>query len=184
MFCSDGKPNLVSAEFDQFLLNNNIKRRRSLAGYPQSNGAAERTVQSFKRLYEKKEQDCEPWQAAWALWRDTPQQPGQLSPARLWHGRPVRHPHWFNPEMPSNPDTLAEAKENFWKRQEAYRRHNDRDNPFKHPGLKWSSQLGSRVLVGNRSTPRVKDSPAVVLSVNPLDRSCRVKRDSDNRTFC
>ena len=107
-------------------------------GYPQSNGAAERAVQSFKNLYKKKEEDGEPWQAAWPLWRDTPQQPGQLSPARLWYGRAIRHPRWFSPEMPSSPDTLAEARENFRKRQEAYRRHDDGDNPFKHPEPKWT----------------------------------------------
>ena len=40
VFCSDGEPNLVSAEFDEFLANNNITRRKSWAVYPQSNGAA------------------------------------------------------------------------------------------------------------------------------------------------
>ena len=82
MFCSDGEPNLVLAEFDQFLSDNNIRKRRSSAGYPQSNGVAEKAVQSFKRLYEKKERDNEPWPWPWALWRDTPQEPGQLSPER------------------------------------------------------------------------------------------------------
>ena len=37
--------------------------------------------------------------------------------------------------------------------------------------------------MGRRTTPRVKDSPAVVLSISPSDRSCRVMRDPDNRTF-
>ena len=133
MFCSDGEVNLVSAEFDQFLADNSITRRRSSARNPQSNGAAERAVQSLKNLYKKKEEDGEPWQAVWALWRDTPQQPGQLSPAQLWYGQPIWHPHRFSPEMPSNPNTLAEARENFRKRQESYRLHDDGDNPFKHP---------------------------------------------------
>ena len=29
----------------------------------------------------------------------------------------------------------------------------------------------------------MKDTPAVVLTVSPSDRSCRVQRDVDNRTF-
>ena len=37
--------------------------------------------------------------------------------------------------------------------------------------------------MGNQSTLRVKYSPAVARSINPLDRGCRVKCDSDNRTF-
>ena len=83
VFCSDGERNLDSADFSQFLADNNITRRKSSARYPQSNGAAERAVRSFKTLYEKKEHEELPWEEAWALWRDTPQEPGQLSPARL-----------------------------------------------------------------------------------------------------
>ena len=113
VFCSDGEPNLDSVEFSQFLVDNNITRRKSSAGYPQSNGAAEKAVQSFKKLYAKKERDGSPWEEAWALWRDTPKEPRQLSPAQLWFGRPVRHPRWFSPAMPSNPNTLEEANENF-----------------------------------------------------------------------
>ena len=92
VFCSDGEKNLDSAEFSQFLAGNNITLRKSSAGYPQSNGAAERAVRSFKKLYEKKEREVLPWEETWALWRDTPQEPDQLSPARLWFGCPVRHP--------------------------------------------------------------------------------------------
>ena len=117
------------------------------------------------------------------MWRDTPQQPVQLSPTRLWYGRPIRHPRWFSPEMPSNPDTLAEARENFQKRQEAYKRRDDGDNPYRHLVPKWTPRPGSRVLMGGRTTPRVKDTLAVVLLISPSDRSCRVMRDSDNRTF-
>ena len=59
---------------------------KSSAWYPQSNGAAERAVQSFKRLYSKKEINGTPWESAWALWRDRPQEPGQLLSARLLFG--------------------------------------------------------------------------------------------------
>ena len=31
--------------------------------------------------------------------------------------------------------------------------------------------------------PFLKEDPAVVLTVSPSDRSCRVRRDLDNRTF-
>ena len=183
VFCSDGEKNLDSAEFNDFLEANRITRRKSSAGYPQSNGAAERAVQSFKRLYGKKVLDGMPWEGAWALWRDTPQQPGQLSPARLWFGRPIHHPGWYSPQMPSNPDTLAEAQENFRKRQEGYRKRDEAGNLFKHPKITWTPRPGSRVLMEERKKPFLKKDSAVVLSVNPSDRSCRVQRDSDNRTF-
>ena len=87
------------------------------------------------------------------------------------------------PRGPSSPDTLAEAKENFRKRQEAYKRREDRANPYKHPVPKWTPRLGSQVLMEGQTTPGVKDSPAVVLSISPSGRSCRVLRNSDNRTF-
>ena len=129
--------------------------------------AAEKAVQSFKKLYEKKERDGTPWEEAWALWRDTPQEPGHISPARLWFGRPVHHPWWFSPAMPSNPDTLEEAKENFRKRKEGYRRRDNSGNLFKHPAVKWAPRPGSRVLMAGRRGTRVKDTPAVVLTVSP-----------------
>ena len=85
--------------------------------------------------------------------------------------------------MPSNPDTLEEAKENFRKRQEGYRRSDDPHNLYKHPRVKWTPRPGSRVLMADREGSRVKDVQAVVLTVSPSDRSCRVQRDGDNRTF-
>ena len=85
--------------------------------------------------------------------------------------------------MPSSPDTLAEAKENFWKKHEAYKRRGDGDNLHKHPVPKWTPRPGSRVLIEGRTTPGMKDIPAVVLSISLSDRSCRVQHDSDNCTF-
>ena len=183
VFCSDGEANLDTAEFSQFLSDNNITRCKSSAAYPQSNGAAEKAVQSFKRLYEKKEQEGTPWVEVWALWRDTPQESGQLLLARLWFGCPVRHPRWFSPAMPSNPDTFEEAKENYCKLQEGYRCRDDPGNLFKHPAVKWVLRPGSRVLMADRHGSKVKDIPAVVLTVSPSDRSCRVQRDTDNHMF-
>ena len=77
--------------------------------------------------------------------------------------------------MPSNPDTLDEAKENYCKRQKGYRRRNDPDNLYKHPVVKWVPRPGSRVVMGKRRKAHVKDDPAIVLTVNPSDRSCRVQ---------
>ena len=85
--------------------------------------------------------------------------------------------------MPSNPDTLEEAKENYRKRQEGYRRSDDPGNLYKHPSVKWSPRPGSRVLMADRGGLHVKDVQAVVLTVSPSDRNCRVQQDSDNRTF-
>ena len=162
VFCSDGEKNLDSAEFSRFLADNNITCRKSSAGHPQSNGAAEKAVQSFKRLYLKKEHEGSPWEEAWSLWRDTPQEPGQLSPACLWFGRSVRHPRWFSPPMPSNQDSLEEAKENVHKHQEGYRRSDNPGNLYKHPPVKWTPRPGARVLMTDRDWSRVKDVGAVV----------------------
>ena len=85
--------------------------------------------------------------------------------------------------MPSNPDTLEEAKENFRKRQEGYRRSDDPHNLYKHPRIKRTPRPGSRVLKADREGSSVKDVQAVVLTVSPSDRSCRVRRDGYNRMF-
>ena len=37
--------------------------------------------------------------------------------------------------------------------------------------------------MADRHGSKVKDTPAVVLTVSPLDRSCWLQRDVDNRTF-
>ena len=91
-----------------------------LAGYPKSNGVAEIAVQSFKMLYAKKELDREPWRGWGPCGETSPQEPGQLLPAWLWFGRHIWHPQWFSSEMTSNPDTFAEVRENFHKRQKCY----------------------------------------------------------------
>ena len=95
VFASDAELILVSRKFDLFLEKKGITCLLSSAGNPQSNGLSEKVVQSFKRLYNKKLDEDLPWKEAWALWKDSPQQPGQLSPTRLWFRRPLRHPGWF-----------------------------------------------------------------------------------------
>ena len=78
---------------------------------------------------------------------------------------------------------MEEAKENFRKRQEGYRRSNDPSNLYKHPPVKWTPRPGARVLMTDRDGSRVKDVGAVVLTVSPSDRSCRVRCNFDGRTF-
>ena len=85
--------------------------------------------------------------------------------------------------MPLSQDMLAEAKENFWKRNEAYKRQDDGGNLHKHPVPKWTPRPGSRVLMEGRTTPGMKNVLAVVFSISLSDRSYRVQRNSDNRTF-
>ena len=78
-------------------------------------------------------------------------------------------------EMPSSPDTLAEAKVNFRKIHEAYKRRDDGANLHKHPVPKWTPRLGSRVLMEGQTTPGVKDIPAVVLLISPSDQTCTAR---------
>ena len=87
---SDNGPQFGSAEFRQFCRKVEVRHTTSSPEYPQSNGLAERTVQTVKqRLLKLFQEGQSLWQALAAI-RSTPVSPSLPSPAVLLQGRNLR----------------------------------------------------------------------------------------------
>ncbi|KAK6181256.1 hypothetical protein SNE40_009148 [Patella caerulea] len=87
---SDGGPQFVAEETQQFLQHWGVRHRLSTAEYPQSNGLAESAVKQLKRLLQKtggrvSEDFCE----GLLELRNTPRIGGK-SPAEIVYGHPIR----------------------------------------------------------------------------------------------
>ena len=84
---TDNGPQYSSEEFRQFCSNYQIIHSTSSPHFPQSNGEAERAVQTVKRLWKK----CRDKQLALLDYRTTPLKSCNLSPAQLMFGRRPRN---------------------------------------------------------------------------------------------
>ena len=89
---SDNGPQFVSSEFESFMRGNGILHTRSAPYHPQSNGLAERYVQTVKRAL--KADSHTPFQLRLdrflLTFRSAPSSTTQVSPSELMIGRPVR----------------------------------------------------------------------------------------------
>ena len=84
---SDNGPQFASAEFTKFCQDYGICHVTSSPGYPQSNGEAERAVQTMKRLWSK----CKDKYLALLDYRTTPLESCNLSPAQIAMSRRPRN---------------------------------------------------------------------------------------------
>ncbi len=89
VFMSDGGPAFASDEFASFLAAGGVRHRVSSAQYAQSNGAAERAVQTVKLLREKATTPQELFRAL-LYFQNTPRPDCGLSPSELFFGRSQR----------------------------------------------------------------------------------------------
>ena len=84
---TDNGPQFTSREFKQFVLKYNIQHVTSSPEYPQSNGLAERAVQTVKRLIKKAQQDGQDVYLALLELRNTPRDQVLGSPVQKLMGR-------------------------------------------------------------------------------------------------
>ena len=89
-FISDGGPQFSSYLFDEFCEEFDIKHRKSSPTYPQSNGFAERNVQTAKNMLRKCTSSKDNLSKALLHHRNTPISSGLPSPAELACGRKLR----------------------------------------------------------------------------------------------
>ncbi|XP_065196547.1 uncharacterized protein K02A2.6-like [Sycon ciliatum] len=143
IFVSDNGPQFASDAFAQFMSSCNITHRTSSPKHPQSNGEAERAVQTAKRLI-RAPGDL---QQSLLAYRSTPLANG-YSPAELLYGRRLRTNLPCPPDLlqPSWPDiTALRAKE-----QEAKHRQEDHfDQRFAAKSLS-PLPLGAKVWVDDK----------------------------------
>ena len=88
---SDGGPEFIASEAQQFLKSWGVKHRLSSVSFPHSNCRAEIGVESCKRLIEDNtspngELDVPKFQRAILQYRNTPDQETKMSPAKIVFG--------------------------------------------------------------------------------------------------
>lgn len=132
---TDNGPQYSSQEFKRFCASYQIEHVTSSPRYPQSNGEAERAVQTVKRLWRK----CDDKQLALLDYRTSPLASCNKSPAQLLMGRRPRNllpasKHVLRPQS-NSPDVL-QAMETAQGRNESYYNKAARstDLPVLHPG--------------------------------------------------
>ena len=176
VLATDGEGVFTSEEFTHWMKNNGIAHRLSSPDHAQSNGMAESTVKTFKRLWDKCQTSGDNFHSAWSFWMDTPKEPGQLSPTRMWFGRAVRHPSWFQAPERNPADTLVASQEAYIRRKETSRAYDPSHRAFKHNHTHTPLKVGSHVLVKNKVTQKY-DIPAIVMQPTNSGRGARVRRE-------
>ena len=130
IFSIEGSPNIFfsdnavfnSAEFQQFSQDWNFEHITSSPNYPQSNGQAERAVQTIKQRMARCKKDGSDWQQALQELRSTPTK-DLPSPAEILHGRPART---VNGQAPAYPVNMDEVKQKLELKQEQYAQNYNR----------------------------------------------------------
>ncbi|XP_014679608.1 PREDICTED: uncharacterized protein K02A2.6-like, partial [Priapulus caudatus] len=162
---SDNGLQYASQEFQQFAKDYNFAHATSSPRYPQSNGAAERAVQTVKQMLEKADDD--PHYALLAC-RATPLENGN-SPSELLFSRRIRTtvpiiPEKLEPQLPDSAKLRA--------REQDQRNHQRQNYNARHRGVErdvfWP---GDEVYVSRENTPgtvvRVAETPRSYIVENP-----------------
>ena len=102
---SDGGPEYVAKSFKQFLRTYDVRHRQSSAYHPQSNGRAEVTVKTMKRLLsdnidQSGKLNTDAITRAMLQIRNTPERDSGLSPAQILFGRTLRDTLPLVPPIP------------------------------------------------------------------------------------
>lgn len=165
MVVTDNGPQFVSAEFAAFAASYGFYHVTSSPRYPQSNGAAERTVQTVKRLLEK---SVDPYLALLA-YRDSPG-PWGTSPAQLLMGRRL------SSTLPVHPKKLVPSKalgfRSLQHKDGAVRNKQRLDYDSRHAATPFPP-----LAPGNRVWIKDCKKPATVLRSALRPRSYRVRTD-------
>ena len=166
---SDNGPCYSSAEFASVAKQWDFNHITSSPGFPQSNGLAERTVQTAKNIISKSIESKEDYQMGLLVYRATPLANG-FTPAELLMGRKIRSnlpitDLTLNPATPPNVKDIKEQEKN---NQKLYHDQHAEKLSVLIPG--------DRVRVRQDAKPHWKDKGEVLKRVMP--RSYNVKTEN------
>ena len=181
VICTDGEGLLTAEYFTSFLRENGIIHRLSSPEHAQSNGVAEAAVKSFKRIWDRCLISGDDFVEAWSLYNDTPRQPGQLSPSRMWYGRPCHHPGWWTPLERDPKDTLLSAMDSYIRSKETVKAYRPDSASFSRLPPPLDVSCGSHVLM--RDAKKKYSIPAVVMSISVSGRAVRLRRTDTGEFF-
>ena len=161
---SDNGPQFASSEFLQFAEGYGFTHVTSSPRYPQSNGEAERAVQTVKRMWKKAK---DPYLALLS-YRNAPLQNG-YSPSQLLMGRRL------NTRLPTTPTALQPATPDHGivRGKEAASKEKQRNNYDKRHAVRPAPTLRP----GDRVHIRDLDRPGTVVDQHTSPRSYMVKTD-------
>ena len=189
---SDNGPQYDSAEFAKFAKDWEFKHTTSSPGYPQSNGEAERAVQTAKNLLKKSVDPAE----ALLAYRATPLENGR-SPAELLFGRRIRSnlpsiPGSLTPKWPDlEKFKLGEAQRKLTQKSHFDHHRNAKDLSTLLPGQQvWvADQKREAIVTSEAETPRsyVVETPTGQLRRNrsalvPFKEKVKVESPSSPQT--
>ncbi|XP_005877553.1 PREDICTED: uncharacterized protein K02A2.6-like, partial [Myotis brandtii] len=175
---SDNGPQFTSAEFTAFCAAQGINHMRTPAYHPQSNGQAERFVDTFKRALIKAQREVNVQQSIEKFllaYRATPSRtiPDQKSPAELFLGRRLRL------TLDAMKPTLAASERNVTMEKQFNRHHGAKRRSF---------QIGSSVFVRNFCNGSEQWLPGQIIerkgSVLYAVKMCPEQLSRPRRTTC
>ncbi|PIO64086.1 integrase core domain protein [Teladorsagia circumcincta] len=142
---TDNGPQFISKDFEDFCNKNDVRHMKSPPFHPQSNGQAERFVDTFKRNSEKMKEDMSPSEALQNFlqtYRRTPcsSTPGGKSPTKVFLGREIQSElNLLKPHVKSRDSTRNHRMEEQYDRH-----HGARQKEFKDGDLVWTMHYRSK----------------------------------------
>ncbi|MCG8623128.1 MAG: hypothetical protein MJE68_14180, partial [Proteobacteria bacterium] len=165
---TDNGPPFNSSEFKRFCQEWNLEHHTSSPNYPQSDGQAERMVQTVKQRMARCKQDGQDFKQALLQMRTTPISKDLPSPFEILHGRPGRT---INGQTEHTQLDLADVKQKLQLRQEKTAEHYNRRHAVRELTPLHQNQ---KVLIQHKEG---NWEPATVKQVGPEPRSylCETK---------
>ena len=159
---TDNGPPFNSSEFRRFCQEWNLEHYTSSPNYPQSDGQAERAVQTVKQRMARCKQDGQDFKQALLQMRTTPISKDLPSPFEILHGRPGRT---VNGQAAQTVLNLRDVKQKLIQRQEKTAEHYNKRHAVRElPPLHESQSVLIQHKEGNWE-------PATVKQVGPEPRS-------------